>query len=546
MNLFVRANSSRTAWLIAMFCACLGSTGLLAKDKKAAVANSEADAIFSNDLLPKLEITIDETSLQALRKARWEFGPQSDRITVKVTVQEGTTTYTNVALHLKGSAGSFRPIDDHPALTLNFNKFAEGQRFHGLSKISLNNSVQDPTYTSEQTSREVFLRAGVPVPRAGHAQVTLNGRNLGLYVLVEGWDKDFLRRHFKNVKGNLYDGGFLKDIDQDLSVNSGDKPDDHTALHALVAAVREKNPAKRQELLEKTLDVDRFLTYVALEVMLWDWDGYPLHKNNWRIFHDQSTGKMVFMPHGLDQMFWKPQGPVLPGMESLVGNAVLNIPAFRQRYFERLRELNGKAFNATELAARVGAVAAKVRPVLASINAAQAAEQDQRVANYQNAILMRGKSLDRQLATPIVQVTFDAQGLAALTNWTSQADFGKPTFQRKGDQSTELVVATESGSSLGAWTTVVWLPRGQYTFSGTVRTSGLVPDPGDSRGGACLRAPNDQNSDSLQSDTPAKTLNCRFNVGEPMAEVRLRCDFRGMQGEAGFDLSSLKLKKLNK
>jgi cell division protein YceG involved in septum cleavage len=46
------------------------------------------------------------------------------------TVREGETVYTNVALHLKGAAGSFRSIDQNPCLTLKFDKFVDGQRFH--------------------------------------------------------------------------------------------------------------------------------------------------------------------------------------------------------------------------------------------------------------------------------------------------------------------------------------------------------------------------------------------------------------------------------
>src|SRR5207249_5753789 len=58
---------------------------------------------------------------------------------VLATVREGDRVYTNVAVHLKGHLGSFRPVDSKPAFTLNFDKNAKGQRFHGLQKIHLNN-----------------------------------------------------------------------------------------------------------------------------------------------------------------------------------------------------------------------------------------------------------------------------------------------------------------------------------------------------------------------------------------------------------------------
>ena len=61
----------------------------------------------------------------------------------------------------------------------------------------------------------------MPVPRADHAFVTLNGRELGLYVLVEGFDKEFLKRHFKRADGAFYEGGVLQDIDRPLQVRFG-------------------------------------------------------------------------------------------------------------------------------------------------------------------------------------------------------------------------------------------------------------------------------------------------------------------------------------
>src|SRR3954470_17176590 len=203
---------------------------------------------------------------QVWRQARPE------RIDVRATIVEGEHRYTNVAIHLKGSF-SFQPIDAKPSLTLNFEKFASGQRFHGLSKIHLNNSVQDDTYLCEQFARELFNSLGVPAPRAGHAAVTLNGRDLGFYVVIEGANRHFLKRHFKDVSGNLYDGGAGGEITGNLQAESGDEPDDRSDLKRLAQATREPDPTKRLAKLQAVLDVDRFLTFGAVEAFLVHWDG---------------------------------------------------------------------------------------------------------------------------------------------------------------------------------------------------------------------------------------------------------------------------------
>src|SRR5687767_2978740 len=162
-----------------MMMACCGAHA--AKYRPA--ASPAGDDLFVTGVVPQLAIEIPPDSLATLRAYHqvWrQARPQ--RIDVRITIREGALVYTNVAAHLKGSF-SYRDVDDKPSLTLNFDKFAPGQRFHGLEKIHLNNSVQDPSYLCEKLAREMFLAAGVPAARIGHARVSLNDRALGFYVL---------------------------------------------------------------------------------------------------------------------------------------------------------------------------------------------------------------------------------------------------------------------------------------------------------------------------------------------------------------------------
>ena len=135
----------------------------------------------------------------------------------------GALELPKVGLHIKGRVGSFRPIDDKPALTLSFDKFTPGQRFYGLRKVYLNNSVEDPTYLNEALGSELFRAAGVPAPRVGLAKVELNGRPLGLYVLKEGFAEEFLALYFRDPKGNLYDNDTGHDVDERLAKHNAGK-----------------------------------------------------------------------------------------------------------------------------------------------------------------------------------------------------------------------------------------------------------------------------------------------------------------------------------
>ena len=55
--------------------------------------------------------------------------------------------------------------------------------------------------------------------------------------------------------------------------------------------------------LQQTLDIDRFSTFMAMEVMVCHWDGYCMNQNNYRVFHNLADNRIVFIAHGMDQLF---------------------------------------------------------------------------------------------------------------------------------------------------------------------------------------------------------------------------------------------------
>lgn len=300
--------------------------------------------------IPRFELQLSNEDRNSLR-----FEP---RTYVRMQIREASNTYTNVAVKVKGSRGSSRSIDgrfndNKPALTLNFDKFTKDQEFFGLDKIHLNNSVQDETYLNEFVASRLFLAAGVPTARATHALVKLNDTDLGLYVLKEGYDKRFLKKHFGDNDGNLYDGGFLNDIDDWLEKDSGDGPNDWSDLKQLLKAVNQSDLDERLAETEKILDVDKFLTFTALEMLTCHWDGYSHNRNNYRLYHNPTNGKFVFIPHGMDQMFWEIDYSLIPTQSNggrgwrrrgLVTDQVMQIPELQRRYIRKIGELLTNVF----------------------------------------------------------------------------------------------------------------------------------------------------------------------------------------------------------
>ena len=197
------------------------------------------------------------------------------------------------------------------------------------------------------------------------AEPALNGRDLGLFVLIEGANKQFVKRHFDSATGNLYDGGSGGEVTKALETDSGQNPDDRSDLTNLVKAAREPIPAQRLARLHEVLDVERFITFAATETFIVHWDGYAIGCNNYRLFHDVARDKMIFMPHGLDQLFGVSSSPnlsITPPFKGLIAKALFSVPEARARYLARIGQLSTNELSVEALHARVDRLAARIRP----------------------------------------------------------------------------------------------------------------------------------------------------------------------------------------
>jgi spore coat protein H len=531
--------------------------------------SSAGDELFADGAVTHLRIEVSAPEMEVLRG----FGfrretPQEERPSVRCTVREGTNTWKNVALHLKGSAGSFRPVDDAPSFTLNFSKHISRQRFHGLEKISLNTSVQDPTRISEKLCRELYTRGGIPVPRAGYATAQLNGRRLGVFVLLEGWDRQFMQRHFADARGPLYEGRFLSDIDQPPIVAYGSTNRNKLSIAQLWASAREPNPSKRLARLEAVLDMDRFARSLALDLLSWNGDGYAFHANNYRIFRDRRQERFVFLAHGLDQMFTLPDAPLLAGGDGSVAWAFLSLPEGRQRVLERIREFRSSLFQPDAIRRRATEIAATFNLAMAGEAggaSAGAPPPSPAVLDWLQRMTERIASIDQQLTgiTNLVSVRSGQSFVPA--SWSHRTIAGAPNFLLPTNSSS-LSIRPGTGS-IGAWVSVQWLEHGRYRLQGNVRQLPTSPATNQVVCGFRVRAPRKR---SLGLDwgwdgrrrvaederfnlvyqplAPAAgtnwtELSCEIDLRQPVADVEILCEASG-DGEAWFDLQSLKLTRL--
>ena len=310
----------------------------------------QSDKLFAtNAPILTYDITLSASEMAALQK--------DDRSYARGHVTIGQNVFRDVAFRVKGN-GSRRPLHEKPSLVVKFDHYMPDQKFFGLTKIALNNSSQDGTFLADFMANAMFADADIPVSRVTHARVNLNGRDLGLYVLVEMHNKEFLKRWFRNADGNLYEA-YVADIDTQMDQDSGDDRSQRDRKK-LEAVTKIADSAERWTKLHEVLDVDRYVSHLVCELFTTHTDGYALNRNNYRIYHHPATDRFTFLGHGVDWAFANTGTKMDPPQNSLVTKAVLTTPEGYRLFKERRLALFTNIFQPEVMTNRVNVAVARL------------------------------------------------------------------------------------------------------------------------------------------------------------------------------------------
>jgi hypothetical protein len=99
-----------------------------------------------------------------------------------------------------------------PGLRLDLDAFAPDQRLAGLEHLRLSATSSDPSQLRGVLASELLAELALPSPRGAFTWVTLDDEALGLYVLEERVDEDFLGRGWADDSGDLWEGASGADL----------------------------------------------------------------------------------------------------------------------------------------------------------------------------------------------------------------------------------------------------------------------------------------------------------------------------------------------
>jgi len=283
--------------------------------------------------------------------------------------------------------------------------------------------------------------------------------------------------------------------------------------------------------------------------------------NNYHLYHDPSTDRLVFMPHGTDQLFQQPGAPSAPADAGLVAKAVLRTPAMRRRCQQRLSQLLDTVLDVPVLVKRIDALSAKLRPALAEKGRGNAEGQARAAKEMAARIGQRAAHLRQEIEAKRVpvkpSVAFDAQGIARPTGWKEQVREGTPQFARAGGEGLEggAALKISAGAKCRASFRVnLDVPVGRYRFQGRMRTENVQVDKAAAAEGAGIRISRGKFQKKLEGTNDWTPIEFEFRVDQDpenwqegdaaLGKAILVCELNARKGTAWFDEKSLVLSRL--
>ncbi|MCX5044961.1 CotH kinase family protein [Aldersonia sp. NBC_00410] len=329
------------------------------------------DSLYALDNVLTVRITMAPQDWDAVRNEQPKGGPcnfdwrggsryewrEAESVEISGTDFPARTSFRHVGIKKKSFCGSINSAK--PCLHIDFGKFRKSnvptaEALIGTQYLTLNNSIQDPSYVRQTIGYRLYERAGLPNSRCNYARVFVNGTPIGagligvnspgIYVSAEPIMPRYIERNFAgNMNGNLYELEHTDDfVDkrfdligvEDLS-KFGDKADlrfaiDHIAANGLAGAA-------------DVFDLDQFIGIYAMDFLLKHWDGYSRNTNNTYIYNDVDavaapgvdTINFKTIPWGIDQTL-QPQRHFYLGTDGLVAEMIRNDPTRRKQVLDRI------------------------------------------------------------------------------------------------------------------------------------------------------------------------------------------------------------------
>lgn len=325
--------------------------------------------------------------------------------------------YNNVGFRLKGNSSlssAWRSGIYKLPFRLNLDEFEDtypaikDQRLYGFQELSLSPAYSDNSLIREKIVADLFRLAGVPAAQTAFYKVYIDfgagKKYCGIYTLVEVIDDTMVASQFGDDEGNIYkpESTFQSFVASQFEKKNNKTAADYSDVKAFVAALnsptRTSSPAAWRSALEATFNVDHYLTFLAVNNTIVNWDTYGAMAHNYYLYNSPA-GKLTWIPwdHNMSMTTSGGGGQTQQGglggggmtavslSMSEVGTGwpllryVADDPVYYPRYKEYVRQFTNTVFTTTAVNALIDRNYALITPYVTG------SETEQKPYSYLNS-----------------------------------------------------------------------------------------------------------------------------------------------------------------
>jgi spore coat protein CotH len=318
----------------------------LCAEARGAAAQTAAD-LFNDQALQRIDLWVNTRDWYLLR------ANVDSNDYYPANMKWNGTTVTNVAIRLRGTGSRSA---SKPALRIDFNRYATGRTFVGLTAISLRNNVQDPSGVRELLTMKTYRAMGLPAPRMAPVALYVNNVYLGYYTVTEEIDETFLAGAFGENSGYLFEYRWLTYyyfgyLGTDLATYAAiyeprtRATESQGALYlpveAMIRTINEASDDSFVAAVSQYTDFNAFMRLVAVQAAIGECDGLL---GNWGVANHylyRLDGRTLhrFIPWDASSSLHALDYPLHAGHdENVLMRRAMAVPAKKQIYYDTLME----------------------------------------------------------------------------------------------------------------------------------------------------------------------------------------------------------------
>ncbi|KAF9900029.1 hypothetical protein EC991_008014 [Linnemannia zychae] len=305
---------------------------------------------FDDSQIATIHLTADQAAFDKMLAHPLE--KQKPKLTAGFKFINANNVYSVGKVEIKVSGHASRKYNK-VSMGIEFDT-AKGETFYDRPAIKLRAERTDPTMIREKLYTDILNSVGVSVAQGSYARVYVNGKPLGLFLMMEDTEAPYFMNtvHHGDIKdasalGSLYkinsgksgsgrwaalryQGSSTANYDLGLYKNQflGKNPakEPMKQLIAFMKDLQDWNTASAGgvDFWNQRLDLQGFLRAMAVEYLTGAWDSFWWRANNYFMYFNPQRNVWQFLPTDFDHTFtdgnrpgvettYKDYGQVLPG-----------------------------------------------------------------------------------------------------------------------------------------------------------------------------------------------------------------------------------------